>query len=323
MSLYRRGRLWWIELTSNGRRIREPTGTADKKAAQEYHEKRKSEIWRQAKLGEPEPVTWGEAVAMWLKIKPRSLPERYMIGALGIKPRELLPLATKRLNAALTVTTAGSWNRYMSLVSAIHNCAGTTISIKKRPNPPGRVRWLTAEEWDRLRPAIEEESPLLHDCAVFSIETGLRENNVLNLEWNQVDLRRRVAMFSASQMKGGVAHGISLNGRAMAVLRSRIGLHERYVFANPNTGAPMYRASNKHWYQALKKAKIHDFHWHDLRHTWASWHVMNGTDLYKLQRLGAWKDFKSVQRYAHLAPEHLADAAENVKPVSLRPEPHY
>jgi integrase len=50
------------------------------------------------------------------------------------------------------------------------------------------------------------------------------------------------------------------------------------------------------------------FRFHDLCHTWASWHVMHGTSLQELMELGGWKSYEMVLRYAHLAPEHLADA---------------
>jgi len=70
--------------------------------------------------------------------------------------------------------------------------------------------------------------------------------------------------------------------------------------------------------KAVKAAKLKGFRWHDLRHTWASWAVMSGVRLEELQRLGGWKTAQMVQRYAHLSPEHLADAAEKVAPVSLK-----
>jgi hypothetical protein len=56
-----------------------------------------------------------------------------------------------------------------------------------------------------------------------------------------------------------------------------------------------------------------DFHWHDLRHTWASWHVQRGTPLMVLKALGGWETIEMVQKYAHLAPSHLAEHAGAVK----------
>jgi site-specific recombinase XerD len=56
----------------------------------------------------------------------------------------------------------------------------------------------------------------------------------------------------------------------------------------------------------LKRAGIENFRWHDLRHTWASWHRQSGTPTHELQRLGGWRSSVMVERYAHLAPDHLA-----------------
>jgi len=321
MSLYRRGSIWWIELTSHGRRIRESAGTTDKKQAQEYHERRKGEIWRQVKLGEPPPVSWGEAVKRWLELKPRGLPDRYRISAFGLSLTTVLPLSTdtitKLASGNSTRASAGSWNRSLALIVAIHNAAGVEPpKIKRRPMPPGRTRWLTEEEWSRLRGALEAESPLLRQAAEFTLATGLRENNVLELTWDQIDLKRRVAWLEASQVKTKQAIGVPLNDAAWAVLASRRGIHTRWVFGNPDL--PLTKASNRAWYAAIRKAKLRGFRWHDLRHTWASWAVMSGVRLEVLQRLGGWKTSQMVQRYAHLSSEHLAEDAAKIKPVSLR-----
>jgi integrase len=161
-----------------------------------------------------------------------------------------------------------------------------------------------------------EESPLLEQAARFTLATGLRENNVLELDWSQVDLGRRVAWFYADQMKGRVEHGIPLNDAALAVLRERKGIHKRWVFGNPDY--PLTKASNRAWYNALRKSKLKETGvvWHTLRHTWASWAVMSGVRLEELMKLGGWKTYSMVLRYAHLAPEHMAEAAAKVRPVS-------
>ncbi len=86
--------------------------------------------------------------------------------------------------------------------------------------------------------------------------------------------------------------------------------HPKRVFTY--YGKPVDSANTRAWRQALKDAGIEDFRWHDLRHTWASWHVQNGTRLEVLKELGGWSDIKTVLKYAHLAPEHLAQDAENI-----------
>lgn len=81
-------------------------------------------------------------------------------------------------------------------------------------------------------------------------------------------------------------------------------------------GTPTQRASTKAWYAALRRAGIEDFRWHDLRHTWASWHVQNGTPVYALQEMGGWASTEMVRRYAHLAADHLAPYVERLGAVS-------
>ena len=75
----------------------------------------------------------------------------------------------------------------------------------------------------------------------------------------------------------------------------------------------MARTSTKAWYAALARAGIKDFRWHDLRHTWASWHVQNGTSMQELMELGGWSSFEMVLRYAHLAGEHLKQVADRIE----------
>jgi integrase len=75
-------------------------------------------------------------------------------------------------------------------------------------------------------------------------------------------------------------------------------------------GKPIGWANTRAWRQALARAGIEDFRWHDLRHTWASWHVQRGTPLNVVQEMGAWESESMVRRYAHLAPAHLRQHAE-------------
>jgi integrase len=77
-------------------------------------------------------------------------------------------------------------------------------------------------------------------------------------------------------------------------------------------GSPVLKAGGNAWKKALNRASIKNFRWHDLRHTWASWHVQAGTPLNVLQELGGWSDYTMVLRYAHLAPEHLAEYASKI-----------
>ena len=73
--------------------------------------------------------------------------------------------------------------------------------------------------------------------------------------------------------------------------------------------------SNTAWRAALKRAGIDDFRFHDLRHTWASWLIQAGVPLSALQEMGGWESIEMVQRYAHLAPNHLTEHARQIDAI--------
>jgi integrase len=101
----------------------------------------------------------------------------------------------------------------------------------------------------------------------------------------------------------------------MAILNARVGIHSQYVFTYQDHAVK--KCSTHAWFKALKRAGIEDFRWHDLRHTWASWHVQNGTSLQELQQLGGWSSFEMVLRYAHLSGDHLRNAANRIGSMGM------
>ena len=74
-----------------------------------------------------------------------------------------------------------------------------------------------------------------------------------------------------------------------------------------------YGVCNTGWQEAVKKAELLDFRFHDLRHTWASWHRQAGTSCDELKDLGGWKSCVMVDRYAKFATEHLTAAASRIE----------
>jgi integrase len=125
-----------------------------------------------------------------------------------------------------------------------------------------------------------------------------------------VDLVRKHAWIPGSKHKNGRPHSVPLNEMAMAVLRRQIGKHPTVVFTY--SGAPVANVYTKAFKAALERAGIDDFKWHDLRHTFATWHRQAGTPTHELQRLGGWKTGAMVERYAHIAPEQLQGAASRL-----------
>jgi integrase len=144
----------------------------------------------------------------------------------------------------------------------------------------------------------------------FSLATGLRQSNVTKLEWSQVDMARRVAWIHGDQAKAGKPIHVTLNDTAMDVLTKQLGKGSTVVFTY--MGKPISQANTRAWRNALKRAGIENFRWHDLRHTWASWLTQQGVPLNVIQEMGAWESSAMVRRYAHLAPEQFAKHAQVV-----------
>ena len=117
-------------------------------------------------------------------------------------------------------------------------------------------------------------------------------------------------------MKGRKAHPAPLTNAAVVILRECAGDHPEYVFTYH--GETVFQTTTKAFRSACARAGITHFRWHDLRHTWASWHIQSGTPLHVLQELGGWEKVDMVQKYAHLSVEHLQDYVrklDGLKPV--------
>ncbi len=238
-------------------------------------------------------------------------------------------------------TSSATVNRHLAQLSAVLHYAhrrgwlSAVPPIAKAPEPAKRISWLTHEQAADL---LAELPPHLKAMASFALATGLRESNIRLLTWQQVDLQRGVAWFEADEMKAGRTHSVPLNRDALLVLAGQRGKHKSWVFPVPRweTGAdgearqmedaPTGKVSNHAWRKACVRAGVPTLRFHDLRHTWASWHVQAGTPLPVLQELGGWASLAMVQRYAHLGRSHVAAWAGNLgaggtTPAQLLREP--
>ena len=325
MSLYKRkdSSAWWIKITIAGRTIQRSTGTEDKIQAQEFHDKLKVQLWEQERLGVKAQHSWREAVVRWLnetsdkathgedKSKLKWL-DTY-VGELNLDEINLDIIDNIRL-AKLKEASKATTNRYLALVRSILIRARDEWEwIEKAP----KIR-LFKETNDRERSLTHHEAKLLlgelplhqRETVLFALATGLRQSNVVKLEWAQVNLDLCHAWVKGNESKNRRPIAIPLNDIAIAVLRRQVGKHPSRVFTYEDK--PFKAANTKAWSLALKRAGIDNFRWHDLRHTWATWQRQAGTPTHELQRLGGWKTSAMVERYAHLAPDHLAHAASRL-----------
>lgn len=326
MSLYQRkdSSVFWIKITVNGRTIQESTGTADRLRSQEYHDRRKVELWEQVRLGVKPKHSWQEAVVRWIAETSDKKSHRDDLAKLKWLHDHLGHLMLDQITsqviadikeARLKVASKSTANRYLALVRSILIRARDewewlerVPKVKLFKEPPGRVRFITREQAERLLCELPEHQ---RDIVLFALHTGLRQGNVTRLAWSQVDLARAHMWVNAEDSKNGASIGTPLNAEAMAILGRQIGKHPERVFTY--RGNPISNLNTRAWREALKRAEIENFRWHDLRHTWASWHRMAGTHTHELRQLGAWKTMAMVERYAHLASDHLAAAAQRLE----------
>lgn len=330
MSLIKRGNTWWVDFVApNGERIRRTTGTDQETLALEFHDRLKVELWRVHRLGETPKHSWNEAVVRWLKeqshkatIETDKIHLRWLDVFLGDKAldainRDLVD-KIKDAKAAEGVSNA-TVNRVLEVLRAIlRKCVNEWEWLDRAPyirmlkEPTRRIRYLTHQEAQRLIAALPAH---LADMAAFSLATGLRRANVTGLLWSQVDLVRKLAWIHPDQAKARKAIAVPLNVDAVMLIQKQIGKHQQYVFSY--RGSPIIQVSTKAWYKGLEAAGIENFRWHDLRHTWACWHVQNGTPIFALQELGGWESPEMVRRYAHLSADHLAPYADKLSGLGL------
>lgn len=276
--------------------------------------------------------TWLELVSLWLtdKAGKRSIEDdkdklRWLSKLLGdmelgkINSQMLNKIRAEKMKEGVSPTTV---NRYMALLRSMLNHAKANDMIDDVPSFKGklvaenqeRVVYLTKEQATRLYQYLPDN---IKDPFMFALMTGIRKNNVFTLTWAQVDLDRACAWIKAEDAKGKKSITIPLNRNALERIKTIKGSaqHSRFVFGDSK---PMQL---KAWRRVLKQSGVGaeikrefgvELRWHDIRHTWATWHVMGGTPLGELQKLGGWASYSMVLKYAHFAPAHLAQYADNV-----------
>lgn len=314
---------WWVRVTPpGGKSLRVSAQTTDKRVAARLEAQLRSGA---RPVGERQTPLWEDAVVRFLKEKGAGYgrPWRDAIPKLRNLSRHFAGIPIDEITDPMLVSYS-AWrrhkgakpatvNRDLEVVRAILLKAARDWKILTNPpvvrkltEPKRRVRFLSREDAQRL---LTELPAYLRPAVQFSLSTGLRKSNVLGLQWSQVDLVRGCAWIHADQAKNAQALAVPLNQAAVRVLQGEVGNHPEFVFSRD--GQRIRQVSNQGWHEACARAGIGDFRWHDLRHTWASWHVQAGTPLSALQELGGWSSYEMVRRYAAFGAGHLASYAEN------------
>lgn len=183
--------------------------------------------------------------------------------------------------------------------------------IPRNVEPKARVRWISQAKAQALINALQLD--WMKDVCAFALATGARMSEILTLTWDKIDFERQVAIVTSDVAKSGKASSLLLGQEAMIILQRRTNQRiSPYVF-HRGKGKRISEIDQNDFKRALKRCNIQNFRFHDLRHTWASWHVQNGTPLMVLKELGGWETLEMVKRYAHLNADHLLGYANHVK----------
>lgn len=206
--------------------------------------------------------------------------------------------------------------QYRAALSAVMNVANEAgwltrgVPVFWQPNKAKKVvRWATRDEIVRLF----AELPLhLAYPAAYAMLSGVRGSNVTGLRKTQVHWDVGLIIYGADETKDDDIHVVPITKEIAAVLQDCWDDHPEFVFVT-HRGKPWQgKFSNTAWYSAMERAGVAHFTWHAWRHTWATWHRMNGTSLGDLQALGGWSGSDMVNRYAHFNNEMLIRAATNL-----------
>lgn len=312
-SLYQRGQTWWVTANVDGVRVRQSTGTGDRKLA----ERRAQEMVQDAREGREDwslgralertaAVRWdgtrGEETAL---VNAQAAVDYYGAGT------SVDTISTARLDDYVEHlkrlgNSNGTINRKLSALSAILRTAHERGGLRTMPKVPrlkegvGRLRWLSeAEERDLLRVlgqlGRDEELRL----TVFLLDTGLRLGEALRLEVRDVPAGAGTGVVHVWESKADKPRSVPLTRRAAeAVPGGRVGRVWRIT-------------KSRYWHnlrRAMTLARIEGASIHTLRHTFASRLVQKGVPLASIQALLGHKCITTTMRYAHISDANLADA---------------
>ena len=328
----RSGGIWWTSIRHNGKRIQKSLETSDRKLAKAIEAKVKTEIvegtYFEKLIGRNK--TFKDMMDKFLKVHaPKvssNMQRSYTTSLKHLNPffgeSNLLSISPKMVSRYKVLrndegAAPASVNRELSMLSKAFNLAikewewlkdNSASSVPKEKENNERDRWLTKDEEKEI---LENSPEWLRDIIIFALNTGLRLQEFLSLEWSRVNLVRRTILIK--ETKNGSPKTLPLNKIALDVLnqRSKVkSIKNDYVFFNSNGKKINPHVLRTSFYTVLEKVGVENLWLHDLRHTFATRLAQADVDLYKISKLLGHKDIKMTQRYSHHCPDSLRDGVE-------------
>lgn len=197
------------------------------------------------------------------------------------------------------------------------DCPTKKVKLPKQDNQ--RQRFLSPTEARELLEALKERSIIAYEMSILSLYAGLRFGEVAALEWQDVNFHNETMLIR--DPKSSKNRHAFLSKDIKTILKNRhLGETKGLVFKS-RTGGRIVRISktfgriaNELFNQGIEDSR-QKVCFHTLRHTFASWLVQQGNDLYAVKELMGHSDFKMTSRYSHLAPEGLRASAKGLESV--------
>lgn len=323
---------WWYAFTHNGRRYRGSTKAERKADAQAIAAALLAEL--QAAPQRPESWKLTHVLGTYYTDHAQHLRSHSFVWQkitlfdslldtqqplTSLTTRQLMDYRAKRRGAGIDRPTI---NRDLAVLKAAinhavnaHGLAAPAIDWKRLRYPENehRVRFLSREEFDAL---IAAADPGMQLAITAAVTTGLRKTAMLAIEWHQVDLRGRTITIPKGKGRKPQVVGIAapllelLKQHRASQTASTAGKAQRESASVVQLRGPVFDLTNfrKRWDKARAAAGLVDFHWHDLRHTFATWARQGGADLLELQKAMAHSSIAVTARYMHIGAEETTTA---------------
>lgn len=268
-------------------------------------------------------------------VKEQGFFRNWIAPVIGEKPiRDVSPFDLERIkkNMAGAGRSPKTAHYVLATIRQVFNFAsrnglyggGNPVSLVKKPSSDNRrVRFLSLPEAETLLAALKERVPNVHDMALLSLQCGLRAGEIFSLTWQDVDLDRD--MLTLRDTKSGRTRHVPMTAKARAMLMERrqdggAGL----VF--PSTRGGRITSMSNVYQQVVDGLGFNDgiedrrqrVVFHTLRHTYASWLVERGVDIYTVKELLGHASLAMTSRYAHLAPDTLRRAVKALDGIGAR-----
>lgn len=323
MAIFKKGDNWYIDYYYAGRRKREKISSSKALAEAALH-KRLTEIAENKFLDikREQKVRFEDFADEYLELHSKLKRSYYtdckIVGLLkkffggkylyGVTSLDIEKFKSQRAKEVSPATV----NRALAVLKSMFNRALTWSKISSNPckavkklqENNRRLRFLEREEISRLLDCCPEH---LKPIVIVALNTGMRKSEILGLKWRDIDIKRGIIYLQNT--KNGEKREVPMNELVQkTIIRVLKRPESQYVFCNAD-GRP-YGDIKKSFFTAMRKAGIIDFHFHDLRHTFASQLVMSGIDLNTVRELLGHKTMEMTLRYSHLSPDHKKRAVD-------------